>query len=80
VITEWLLDMFESVILWMIGLLPFSDVNAWDGILTVVDGAAALNYWLPISELLTFVTGVLSVLPAFLVVTLAVWVWKMIRG
>lgn len=80
-IVDTILDWLEAAFIWLGGLLPAWDPGAFlDNFDLVTSNLAALNYFLPISELFAAVIAVFYLLPAFLGVTLVVWLVALIRG
>lgn len=80
-ITEAILDAIQGFMHWLGGLLPTWDVEAvFDSWGLVTGNLAALNYYLPISELFAFVLSVIYLLPAFLGVSLTLWLAAFVRG
>jgi len=80
VIVEWLLAMFQTVILWALAPLPSDPFDVMTHINTLGSNLGALNYFLPIVETVTLVVAVFALFPVFLGVTLALWVAAQLRG
>jgi hypothetical protein len=82
VIIDALLGAIQSVTLWALGGLPVvSNSDApFSGWGLIVDNLGAMNYFLPVAELFSFVIGVSVVFPALAGVSLLVWLVALIRG
>lgn len=80
-VTDWLLDELESLLVWLANLMPDISIDgAWSGVGFFLSQLTALNYWLPISELAAFVGGVFILVPLLVGATFVTWVLSFIRG
>lgn len=80
-ITDAILGFFQAVIVWAGGLLPTWDISVgttgWGQALAHMSD---LNYFLPIQEVFTVTLAAFLLFPAFMGVTLVVWLIALIRG
>lgn len=71
-ITDAIIQWIIEAVVWLMDLLPEQELDT-EGIVTAWSQFGALNYFLPIGELMMFVIGAYLVGPAFLAVTLVQW-------
>lgn len=80
-ITDAILKMIETVLVWIGGLLPDWDLSeAWSGWAGFVGNITAMNYFLPLQEVWSVTVAAFLLFPLFMGVTLAVWLLAMLRG
>lgn len=79
-IIDFLLDLIQGAFNFVIGFFPDTTFNP----VTLFGGALAhlgdLNYFLPIAELASVVLAFVFLFPAFMGVTLFLWLVALIRG
>lgn len=79
-IIEWLLDLIEGALTFVVGLFPevsFNPVDWFAGALGVLGDA---NYFFPFAELAALVVAFLALGAGFIVVSIALWILALIRG
>lgn len=79
-IIDFLLDLIEGAFNFIIGLWPTSSFNPVDLFGGVLQNIGALNYFLPISELVTALVGCVVIFPLFMGTTLLLYLVALIRG
>ena len=78
---DWILDRLEALLTWFAGVLPDVTVSdAWGGFSSLLSQLTALNYWLPISKVATFVGAIFLLVPVLLGGSLVAWLVAFIRG
>lgn len=79
-IIEWLLDFFEAGFNLIVGLFPQTEFNPVSMLGTAFAHLGGLNYFMPISELVSATVAFLVLGAPFMVVSLVIWVLAFIRG
>lgn len=79
-IIDLLLDFLEATVAFAVSPLPTSDTDPFAHLQTIVSNLGALNYFLPIAETVGIVVAVFALFPAFLGVTLVLWITAQLRG
>lgn len=79
-IVDLLLGLIETVILWGLSPLPNHEIDFVDNLQLLVNNLGALNYFLPISETIAVVVGIMILFPVFFGVNFALWCIALIRG
>lgn len=81
-IIDLLLGLLDGLVMAFLSLLPDSGPgsDATSGLAGVLGNLTAMNYFLPVAEVTTAVVGALLVFPAFMGVSLTVWLVALIRG
>lgn len=79
-IVEWLLDFLEAGFNLIVGLFPVTDFNPVTMFVNAVPFLGSLNYFIPISELLSTTVAFLVLGGPFMIVSLGVWILAFIRG
>jgi hypothetical protein len=79
-IIDLLLNLIEGAFDFIIGLWPTSSFNPVELFGGVLENIGSLNYFLPISELVTALIGCVVIFPLFMGMTLLTWLVALIRG
>lgn len=78
---DFWLGLVQAVLLGVAGLLPVAPVLPFlPSLVTLMEHLGALNYFLPIAELVTVVAGVMLVFPFFMGTSLMLWILAQLRG
>lgn len=80
-IIDFLFGLIEGLLTWLAGLFPSAPDLPWlDNLSTLLSNLGALNYFLPIAELVTVVAAVMLVFPFFAGTSLLLWILAQLRG
>lgn len=80
-ITDALLGWLEAALVWLSDLFPADPGLPWlQHVETLMGNLGALNYFLPIAELVTVVAAVMLVFPFFAGTSLLLWCLAQLRG